>query len=134
MLLKDLKGSFVVLTGQSGAGKSTLLNKIDSSLHLKTNEISDALNRGKHTTRHTEIYPVKGVYFCDTPGFSSLSFQKYTKEEIASSFIEFQEYACKFRDCHHRGEIKCGVKEAVEKGLILKTRYQSYLKMEGEAK
>ncbi len=133
-LLKDLKGKVVVLTGQSGSGKSTLLNRMDSSLQLKTNEISEALNRGKHTTRHSEIFAVKNVYFCDTPGFSSLSFQSFTKQDISASFKEFQEYPCKFRDCHHNKEIKCGVKEAVEKGLILKTRYASYLKMEGEGK
>ena len=71
--LKDyLKDSLVVLTGQTGAGKSTLLNKMDETLNLKTNEISLALNRGKHTTRHTEIFAISNILFCDTPGFSAL--------------------------------------------------------------
>ena len=82
-LVKFLKGSIVVLTGQSGAGKSTLLNKIKPELNLKTSEISYALNRGKHTTRHTQIFNIKGIWFCDTPGFSSLILNKYTKEEIS---------------------------------------------------
>ncbi len=133
-LVSYLKGSFVVLTGQSGAGKSTLLNRISPDLKLKTNEISESLNRGKHTTRHTEIFRAKEVLFCDTPGFSSLSFEEFTKEEIKEVFEEFKNYECKFRDCSHTKETVCGVKDAVSKGLILKPRYESYLKMRGECK
>lgn len=127
-----LQKKIVVLTGQTGAGKSTLIKKIAPELDIKTNEISKALNRGKHTTRHTEIYDVLGIWFCDTPGFSSLNLDGYTKEEIKNSFPEFQEYTCKFRDCIHIKEQSCAVKEALEKGAINQSRYESYKKMLSE--
>ena len=127
-----LQKKIVVLTGQTGAGKSTLIKKIAPELDIKTNEISKALNRGKHTTRHTEIYDVLGIWFCDTPGFSSLNLDGYTKEEIKNSFPEFQEYTCKFRDCIHIKEQSCAVKEALEKGEISQSRYESYKKMLSE--
>ena len=131
-LCNFLKKKNVVLTGQTGAGKSTLIKKIAPELDIKTNEISKALNRGKHTTRHTEIYDVLGIWFCDTPGFSSLNLDGYTKEEIKNSFPEFQEYTCKFRDCIHIKEQSCAVKEALEKGAINQNRYESYKKMLSE--
>ena len=131
-LCNFLQKKIVVLTGQTGAGKSTLIKKIAPELDIKTNEISKALNRGKHTTRHTEIYDVLGIWFCDTPGFSSLNLDGYTKEEIQNSFPEFQEYTCKFRDCIHIKEQNCAVKEALEKGLISPSRYESYKKMLSE--
>ena len=127
-----LQKKIVVLTGQTGAGKSTLIKKIAPELDIKTNEISKALNRGKHTTRHTEIYDVLGIWFCDTPGFSSLNLDGYTKEEIKNSFPEFQEYTCKFRDCIHIKEQSCTVKEALEKRKISQSRYESYKKMLSE--
>lgn len=128
-LVKFLNGSIVVLTGQSGAGKSTLLNKIKPELNLKTSEISYALNRGKHTTRHTQIFNIKGIWFCDTPGFSSLILNKYTKEEIKSSFTEFKNYPCMYDDCMHVKEKDCSVKEAVDKGYIMLSRYENYKKI-----
>ena len=131
-LCNFLQKKIVVLTGQTGAGKSTLIKKIAPELDIKTNEISNALNRGKHTTRHTEIYDVLGIWFCDTPGFSSLNLDGYTKEEIKNSFPEFQEYTCKFRDCIHIKEQSCAVKEALEKGAINQNRYESYKKMLSE--
>lgn len=131
-LCNFLKKKIVVLTGQTGAGKSTLIKKIAPELDIKTNEISLSLNRGKHTTRHTEIYDVLGIWFCDTPGFSSLNLDGYTKEEIQNSFPEFQEYTCKFRDCIHIKEQNCAVKEALEKGAISQSRYESYKKMLSE--
>lgn len=127
-----LQAKIVVLTGQTGAGKSTLIKKLAPELNIKTNEISKALNRGKHTTRHTEIYDVLGIWFCDTPGFSSLNLTEYPKEEIKNSFKEFQNYTCKFRDCMHIKEQNCAVKEALEKGLINESRYESYKKMLSE--
>ena len=127
-----LQAKIVVLTGQTGAGKSTLIKKLAPELNIKTNEISKALNRGKHTTRHTEIYDVLGIWFCDTPGFSSLNLTEYPKEEIKNSFKEFQKYTCKFRDCMHIKEQNCAVKEALEKGLINESRYESYKKMLSE--
>lgn len=124
-----LKGKIVVLTGQTGAGKSTLINKIAPFLNLKTDEISFALNRGKHTTRHTEIFIEKGIWLCDTPGFSSLEIQNQTKETIRDSFLEFHNYSCKFQDCMHMNETICGVKDAVIKKEILPSRYENYQKM-----
>lgn len=134
-LLKEyLQNKVVVLTGQTGAGKSTLINKLDPNLNIKTNEISLSLNRGKHTTRHTEIYDVEGIWLCDTPGFSSLDLSEYSKEDIKNSFIEFQNYECKFRDCLHLKEIDCGVKNALLNHLINESRYESYQKMISEVK
>lgn len=128
-LLAYLKGSIVVLTGQTGAGKSSLLNRIDPSLNLKTDTISQALNRGKHTTRHTEIYWTQDIAFCDTPGFSALEVTGYSKEEVKATFHEFGCYECKFKDCMHLKETHCAVKDAVYRGEILPSRYASYEKM-----
>ncbi|MBE6117880.1 MAG: ribosome small subunit-dependent GTPase A [Erysipelotrichaceae bacterium] len=128
--LKDLlSGKISVLTGQSGAGKSTLLNKLDPTFRLKTQEISKALGRGKHTTRHNELHPVAGGYVADTPGFSSLDFSRMTVEDLYSSVLEFRPYLgkCRFNDCIHENEPGCAVKEAVEQGLIPETRYRNYL-------
>lgn len=126
-LNKMLKEKVVVVTGQTGAGKSTLLNKIDKNLNLKTDEISESLGRGKHTTRHVELFKLKYFYIADTPGFSSLDFGDISLVEIRNSFIEFQNYSCPFKDCMHVKERNCRVKEAVEKEEILDSRYQSYL-------
>lgn len=126
-LVKYLKDKTVVLTGQTGAGKSSLLNKLDKNLALKVGEISDALGRGKHTTRHTEIHEVKHIYFVDTPGFSSLDLSNYSNNEIRDAFLEFANYPCEFKDCMHIKEHNCNVKEAVKKGRILASRYQNYI-------
>ena len=126
-LKKILKNKIVVVTGQTGAGKSTLLNKLDKKLNLKTDEISESLGRGKHTTRHVELFSFKNFYIADTPGFSSLDFNNNTKEEIRSSFVEFKNYQCSFKDCMHNKEKNCAVKDAVEKEKIRKSRYENYL-------
>lgn len=126
-LKKILKNKIVVVTGQTGAGKSTLLNKLDKKLNLKTDEISESLGRGKHTTRHVELFSFKNFYVADTPGFSSLDFNNNTKEEIRSSFVEFKNYRCSFKDCMHNKEKNCAVKDAVEKEKIRKSRYENYL-------
>ena len=126
-LIKILKDKIVVVTGQTGAGKSTLLNKLDKNLNLKTDEISYALGRGKHTTRHVELFKFKNCYIADTPGFSSLDFKECTKEDIKNSFKEFEKYACEYKDCMHVKEKKCAVKLAVEKKIILQSRYENYL-------
>lgn len=125
-ILKYLKGKTVVLTGQTGVGKSSLLNLISPSLNLKTGEISEALGRGKHTTRHTEFFLVKDVLIADTPGFSSLDINKHTKEEIRDTFLEFKKYTCEFKNCMHDKEKNCAVREACEKGEIMKSRYENY--------
>lgn len=126
-LMKELKNNIVVFTGQTGAGKSTLLNKISPVLNLKTVEISESLGRGKHTTRHVELFEIKKMYIADTPGFSSLDISNYSKEEIKSSFIEFRDNNCKFSDCFHINEKQCEIKDKVNRGIILKSRYENYL-------
>ena len=125
-ILKYLKGKTVVLTGQTGAGKSSLLNLISPSLNLKTGEISEALGRGRHTTRHTEFFLVKNVLIADTPGFSSLDIHEHTKEEIRDTFLEFKRYTCEFKNCMHDKEKNCAVREALENGEIMKSRYENY--------
>ena len=127
---KIFKDKVSVFTGQTGAGKSTLLNKLNKNLNLKTNEISLALNRGKHTTRHTELLEVKEGLVADTPGFSALEFNEMTNEDIRDNFIEFNKYRhdCNFNDCMHNQENKCKIKEKVEDGTIIKSRYENYLK------
>lgn len=125
-LTKYLKGKTIVLTGQTGAGKSTLLNKLDKSLNLETNPISEALGRGVHTTRHTEIHEINGIYFVDTPGFSSINLDDITKDNIGIGFPEFDKYTCDFKDCKHIDEKSCSVKDAVKGKKILASRYESY--------
>lgn len=133
-LVKYLKNKLVVLTGQTGAGKSTLLNKLNKDLNLDTNPISEALGRGVHTTRHTEIHETNGIRFADTPGFSSLDLTDITKENIMVGFPEFNSYNCDFKDCAHIDEKSCSVKNAVENGKILKSRYDSYVSFYKELK
>lgn len=131
--IESIKQSFLnkvtVFTGQSGAGKSTLLNKIDSGLKLKTDKISKALGRGKHTTRHTELIEIAGGLVADTPGFSSIDFQKMTRDDIRDQFLEFELYRdqCKYKDCMHDKEDACVIKEKVNEGIINTTRYENYL-------
>lgn len=116
-----------VLAGQSGVGKSTLLNTLLPKLALKTGEISTALGRGKHTTRHVELIDVGNGLLADTPGFSTFEMDHIEKEELSSCFIEMNKYSCKFRGCMHVKEPGCAVKEAVEKGEIASHRYEHYL-------
>lgn len=123
-----IQNKIVVLTGQTGAGKSSLLNKLNPEFDLNTSEISKALGRGVHTTRHTEFFKYKDALIADTPGFSSLDLTNLTKEDIRDSFIEFG-YNCKFKDCYHLNEQYCNVKDRVNKGEILLTRYENYLKL-----
>ena len=124
---KIFKGEITVFIGQTGAGKSTLLNKLDSSLKLKTGEISDALGRGKHTTRHVEIIEILDGMLLDTPGFSALEFYNMMQNEIRDAFIEFSKFPCPYRDCMHIKENDCNVKKAVSDGKIPEFRYRNYL-------
>ncbi len=125
-LKKILQNQVTVFTGQTGAGKSSLLNKMDKNLNLKTGEISQALGRGRHTTRHVELFSVGKCFIVDTPGFSALDFQDFTDEEIRNSFKEFANFPCEFKDCKHLKEQNCQVKKAVDQNLILKSRYENY--------
>ena len=125
-----LKNKISVLTGQTGVGKSSLLNKIEKDLNLPTNEISKALGRGRHTTRHVELMSISGGLVADTPGFSSLDLIDMKKQDIKDNFIEFynNQHECKYQDCMHLKEDGCHVKELVESGKILNSRYENYKK------
>lgn len=127
---KTFKNKKTVFTGQSGAGKSTLLNKINPNLNLKTDEISLALGRGKHTTRHVELLDIYEGLIADTPGFSSLEFIDMSNSDIRDNFIEFNIYRdkCEYKDCMHTKETKCEIKKELENGNIMKSRYKNYLK------
>ena len=124
------KDKITVFAGQSGAGKSSLLNKLDDNLNIEIGEVSIALGRGRHTTRHTELIDVLDGLIADTPGFSSVEFSGMAKEDIRDNFIEFNEYRhlCEYKDCMHMNETKCSVKDNVENNNILKSRYENYLK------
>ena len=124
------KDKITVFAGQSGAGKSTLINKLDNSLNLKVGDVSIALGRGKHTTRHTELIELFGGLVADTPGFSSLDFDDMTKEDIRDNFIEFDKYKenCEYKDCMHDKETNCEVKNKVKEKVILNSRYNNYIK------
>lgn len=123
------KDKVTVFVGQSGAGKSTLLNKLDSKLSLITGEVSEALGRGRHTTRHVELIETLDGLIADTPGFSKISFIGMTKEDIRDNFIEFNNYRelCRYKDCMHNKEDECEIKKQID-NKILKTRYDNYIK------
>lgn len=132
VLTHIFKDKTSVLAGQTGVGKSTLLNALMPELNLKTQEISDALNRGKHTTRHSELYPFNEGYICDTPGFSKIDFNTIRESELKDYFIEFQEIECKFRDCKHIHELGCGVLEAIKDDEMMKSRHENYVSFYNE--
>ena len=134
-----LKGKTTVLTGNSGAGKSSILNRLDSELKLQTGEVSQKLGRGRHTTRQCEIFEICGGEVVDTPGFSSLEIERIDallKEDIQYYFREFEPYInnCQFTSCAHIKEQGCSVLEAVENGLIPRSRFESYKSLYNELK
>ncbi|HKM32034.1 MAG TPA: ribosome small subunit-dependent GTPase A [Oscillospiraceae bacterium] len=136
--LIGVKGRISAFSGNSGVGKSSLLNNILPMLGLQTNEISQKLGRGKHTTRHVELYKVNGGYCADTPGFSALDTERYElihKDQLQYCFKEFKEYIgkCRFADCSHTKEIGCAVLDAVKQGEITSSRHESYLLMYEES-
>lgn len=124
-----LKGKVSVLCGQSGAGKSSLLNRLNPDFQLHTQEISKALGRGKHTTRHCELHPVAGGLVADTPGFSSLDFTRLPVEQLAGRLPDFSAAlteGCRFADCAHLKEPDCAIKLGVEAGTINPSVYEDY--------
>ena len=136
---KLLNNKCSAFTGNTGVGKSTLLNNIFPDLELKTGEISKKLGRGKHTTRHCELFKTDKGYIADTPGFSSLEFkqiEKILKDDLPYCFREFEEYIgyCKFSTCTHTNDKGCAIIDAVNDGKISKTRHESYISMYNEVK
>jgi ribosome biogenesis GTPase len=131
------KDKITVLAGQTGVGKSTLLNALMPELALKTQEISEALGRGKHTTRHTELYLIHDGYIVDTPGFSKIEFTIYRDYELKAFYPDFEllSESCKFKTtCLHLSEPGCAVKEAYTSGDMLSSRYENYVAFIDEIK
>ena len=133
-LRQELSGKFAAFTGNSGVGKSSILNALDPQLHLPVGEVSEKLGRGRHTTRHVQLYAIGDALIADTPGFSSFDtdqMEVILKENLQYAFPEFGKYigTCQFRDCSHRREPGCAVTAALAAGEIGKSRYDSYLKL-----
>ena len=132
-----LKGKTTVIAGPSGVGKSSLINILNPDAKMKTGDISSKIERGKHTTRHSELFTIaQDSYIMDTPGFSSLYVNDFEKEELKYYFPEFDPYegTCRFLGCDHVHEPDCAVKAAVEAGEIHEIRYKDYLEMYEELK
>lgn len=130
-----ISGKFTAFTGNTGVGKSSMLNALCPDLNLATGEVSEKLGRGRHTTRHVELYKLdESTYVADTPGFSSFDTDQMDvilKENLQYAFPDFSPYLgkCQFHDCSHRAEPGCAIRLAVEKVEIEKTRYESYLRL-----
>lgn len=132
-----LKDKVTLFSGPSGVGKSSLMNTIDNGFELKTGEISDKLKRGKHTTRHAEIYKLGfGGFVVDTPGFSSFDINEIESDELTDFYPDIKKYSsdCRFNNCIHNKEPNCGVKKAVEDKQISDIRYNNYIKLFEEIK
>lgn len=124
-----LKGKTTALAGPSGVGKSSITNEIQPEAAMETGAVSEKIRRGRHTTRHSELFFVEpGTFVMDTPGFSTVYVENMKPEELAFCFPEFEEYVpeCRFLGCVHVGERECGVKDAVKAGKISKERYENY--------
>lgn len=130
-LRERLRGKICAFGGPSGVGKSSTINAIDSSVDLRTGEVSEKIGRGKHTTRFAQLLPFDEGYIADTPGFGNLLLEGMEPEQALTAFREFARYedGCRFCPCSHTHEPVCGVKEAVAAGHIATSRYESYLAM-----
>ena len=128
-----LAGKTVIFAGNTGVGKSSIINKLFPDLHLKTGEISDKLGRGRHTTRHIELFSMGDGYLADTPGFGALELDGYSikASELETYFPEFSPFIsdCSYLNCAHINEKDCGVRNAMESGMISSGRYDSYRQM-----
>ena len=132
-----LRGKTTVIAGPSGVGKSSLINIFQPNVQMETGTISEKIERGKHTTRHSELIWIEnGTYIMDTPGFSSLYTNEFEKEELKYYFTEFAPFEgqCRFQGCDHVHEPGCAVKVAIEEGKIHTVRYENYLEMYKELK
>ena len=131
-----IEGHISVITGQSGVGKSSLLNTLDPTFSIKTNDISKALNRGKHTTRHVELLQLGDGWIADTPGFGTMDFIDMNEVDVSHSFIEFfkESADCKYNGCLHLNEPHCAVKKLVDEKTILPSRYENYVQFITETK
>jgi ribosome biogenesis GTPase len=126
-LREMMRDKINVFAGPSGVGKSSLINTLMPGMKLKIGEVSEKIQRGKHTTRHSELMPLDfGGYVLDTPGFTSLDLTMIAKGDLRDFYREFEQVHCQFRDCHHINEPKCGVKLAVKEERISVMRYKSY--------
>lgn len=134
-LLEALSCKICAFTGNSGVGKSSILNKLIPGVHIETGEVSEKLGRGKHTTRHVQLYELgKNTFVADTPGFASFEIEMMTvisKEQLQYDFIDFAPYIghCRFNDCAHLKEPGCAVTQALEQGYIMPSRYKSYQRL-----
>ena len=132
-----LKNKTTTVAGPSGVGKSSLINTLQDEIQMETGKISEKIERGKHTTRHSEIIPIgKGSYIMDTPGFSSMDVPGFEKEDLWICYPEFvpHEPYCKFQGCSHISEPECGVKDALAEGKISPERYENYKLLYDELK
>ena len=132
-----LKGKTTTVAGPSGVGKSSLINQLQDSIYMETGSISEKIERGKHTTRHSEIISLgEDAYIMDTPGFSSMDMPGFEKEDLWTCYPEFlpHEPYCKFQGCSHISEPNCGVKEALTEGQINQVRYDNYVLLYNEMK
>ena len=136
--LKELlKDKTTTVAGPSGVGKSSLINQLQDEVSMETGQISAKIERGKHTTRHSEIIPLEqGAYIMDTPGFSSMDVPGFEKEDLWTCYPEFAEYEpyCRFQGCSHINEPDCGVKDALAEGKISRVRYENYVLLYEEMK